>query len=306
MAVAVQKRTSVDAFAAGLMVALTFIWGFNQVAVKVSTDGYSAVFLTAARSGIGLLVVLVWCQIRGVRLFERDGTLWPGLLAGALFGLEFVLIFLGMSMTSAARGALMINTMPFFVALGGHFLLGERLTVTKLAGLVLAFAGVALVFSDDLSRPGPDAIWGDLLCFAGGIAWAATMLVIKGSRLRRARGEKTLLYQLAVSAVVMLPLMPFAGPMIASPTTLATASLLFQGVFVVGMTYAMWFWLVQAYPATGLSSFTFLSPVFGVLCGGVLLGEPLSGWIFGALGLIAAGLVLVNRVGRGSVRSESL
>jgi drug/metabolite transporter (DMT)-like permease len=297
MTLAAHGRASIGGATAALMVLLTFIWGFNQVAVKVSTDGYSPVFLTMARSAIGLGVLVLWCRWRGIPLLTRDGTFWPGVAAGALFGLEFLLIYWGIAHTTVARGALMINTMPFFVALGGHFLLGERLTWTKVAGLVAAFGGVALVFSDRLSLPSPDALWGDFLCVLAGAAWAATMLVIKGTRLRAASGEKTLAYQLAVSAVMVLPLLPFTGPAVMDPTWLATGSLLFQGVFVVGVTYAVWFWLVRRHAATGLSSFTFLSPVFGVVCGAALLGDPVTWRVVAALVLVVVGLVLVNRVG---------
>lgn len=288
----------VDAAAAGVMIALTFTWGVGQVAAKVAVEGYSPIFLTMARSAIGLGVVLLWCWVRHVRLFERDGTLGAGVLVGALFGLEFALIFFGLDYTTAARGTLMLNTMPFFVLIGAHFVLGEALTLRKLFGVALAFLGVGLVLSDDLSAAGDATLFGDLLCLAGGVAWAATTLVIKGSRLAGARAEKTLAYQLAGSALVMLPLLPLAGPMVREVSALATGGLLFQGVVVVGITYLIWFTMIRTYSATGLSSFAFLSPVFGVLCAGILLNEPLSIRIFAALGLIAVGLLLVNRAGR--------
>lgn len=289
------RRTSIDGFAAGLMVALTFAWGLNQVAIKVTNDGFNPMLSVVVRSSLAFLLVYLWCVWRRIPLFERDGTLWPGLLAGALFGAEFALIFLGLDDTTAARGALMINTMPFWVLLGGHFLLGERISGQKFAGLGLAFAGVALVFSDELSLPGPEAIRGDLLCLAAGVLWAATTLVIKGSRLAEASAEKTLLYQLAVSAVILVPFVPMAGPLLRDVSALATGALLFQAVVIVAFTYVLWFWLMRRYPASGLSSFAFLSPVFGVLCGGLLLGEPLSWRIFVALVLIALGLLTVNR-----------
>lgn len=291
-------RPAIDGLAVALMLMLTLSWGLNQVAIKVSNAGFNPMLGVFVRAAGGGILVLLWCRWRGIALLGRDGTLWPGMAAGALFGFEFVLIFAGLEFTSAARSALMVNTMPFWMLLGGHFLLGEKITARKLAGLVLAFAGVVLIFSDDLSIPGPKAIWGDLLCLLAGVLWAATVLVIKASRLSRASPEKTLLYQLSVSSLIALPLIPLYGPLLREVTALATASLAFQTVFVVAFTYVLWFWLVRRYPASGLSSFTFLSPAFGVILAGVLLGEPLTPRIFAALGLIAAGLVLVNRAGR--------
>ncbi|APH72708.1 DMT family transporter [Aquibium oceanicum] len=292
------RRDAIDTAAALLMIGLTFSWGLNGVAVKLANDGFSPVLISIARSSIAALCVFAWCRWRGIALFERDGTLGAGLLAGALFGIEFVLIFWGLDFTTVARSALMINTMPFWVLLGAHFMLGERMSLLKLVGTALAFGGVALVFSDRLSLPDPEALKGDAMCLAAGIAWAATIIVIKRSKLSSASAEKTLLYQLAVSAVITVPLLAVSGPAIRDPDAVSTSALLFQAVFIVAFTYLLWFWLMRRYPAGGLSSFAFLTPAFGVLMGGLLLDEPLSLRIFIALGLIAVGLVIVNRPAR--------
>jgi len=289
------RRDAVDLAAVVIMLVLTFSWGLNGVAAKLSNTGFNPVFLTIARSAVGGALVFLWCSWRGVRLFERDGTLPAGLLAGFLFGAEFTCIFTGLEYTTVARSALMVNTMPFWVLLGAHFLLSEKMSVMKLAGLALAFCGVALVFSDKLSLPSPEAIKGDLLSVAGGVLWAATTLVIKRSPLATASAEKLLLYQLGVSSVMLVPLLGFAGPVFRQVSIVPVAALAFQAVYVVAITYVVWFWMVRRYPAAGLSSFAFLTPVFGVLCGGLLLNEPLSIRIFLALGLIGAGLLIVNR-----------
>lgn len=290
-----ERRDAVDAFAVGLMIMLTFSWGLNGVAAKLSYVGYNPIFVTLARSAIGGLLVLWWCHHRRIRLFQADGTLWPGLLAGALFGGEFIALFVGLEFTTVARSSLMVNTMPFWVLIGAHFLLGERISWSKFLGLALAFLGVALVFSDKLSLPGSSAITGDLLSLAAGIFWAASTLVIKKSRLNSTGPEKLLLYQLFVTTIMATPMLLWAGPIVREVNALANIALLFQAVFVVAFTYNLWFWLMRRYPASGLASFAFLTPAFGVLCGGVLLGEPLTTRIILALALIAAGLTIVNR-----------
>ncbi|QPC93200.1 EamA family transporter [Mesorhizobium sp. INR15] len=293
------RRDTIDMAAAAIMVGLTFSWGLNYVAAKISYAGYDPVFLSIARSVIGGLCVVLWCRWRGIALFRRDGTLLAGIAVGVLFGIEFLCLYVGLEHTTVARNTLLVNTMPFWMLVGGHFLLGEQITLRKLLGLLLAFAGLASVFSDKLS--GGDMLFGDLLSLGSGFFWAVTNILIKRSKLVEASAEKLLLYQLAGAAVVGMLVLPLAGPAIRDPAVLPTLALLFQAVYIVAFTYVLWFWLLRRYPASGLSSFTFLSPVFGVLCGALFLNEPLTIRIFLALGLIAAGLIIVNRPARKQV-----
>ncbi|MBW8908590.1 MAG: DMT family transporter [Mesorhizobium sp.] len=281
-----------------IMVGLTFSWGLNYVAAKISYAGYDPVFVSIARSIIGGLCVFAWCRLRGIKLFEADGTLTAGIMVGVLFGVEFLCLYVGLEYTTVARNTLLVNTMPFWVLIGGHFLLGERINTRKLAGLILAFCGLAAVFSDGIVAGTDATLTGDLLSLGSGVLWAATSIVIKRSKLVQASAEKLLLYQLAGAAIVGLLVLPFAGPPIRNVNALATWALLFQSFYVVAFTYVLWFWLLRRYPASGLSSFAFLSPVFGVLCGAVILGEPPTVRIFVALALIAAGLIIVNRPAR--------
>jgi drug/metabolite transporter (DMT)-like permease len=272
-----------------------FTWGLNQVAIKIGNRGFNPMLMAAGRAALGGLCVFLWCYWKRIPLFGRDGTLKPGILAGLLFGVEFVLIFLAMELTSVGRVTLMMNVMPFWVAIGSHFLLGERMSMRAFIGMCVAFLGVFVVFSDHISRPGPNAVYGDLLALISGMLWGMTTLVIKRSKLASAAPEKTLLYQLAVAALVPLPFMSLSGPLIRDPDMLSVLSFLFQSMFVVAVTYPLWFWMVRRYPASKLSNFAFLTPAFGVLLSGLLLNEPLGWKIFAALGLIGLGLIIINR-----------
>lgn len=288
----------IDTAATLLMIFLTFSWGVNQVAIKLSNAGFNPMLVLVGRSLLGGGLVWLWCLYRRVPLFSRDGTLWAGIICGLLFTGEFVLIYIGLDFTSAARSVLMINTMPFFVLIGSHLFLGERASGLKLLGLILAFGGVALVLSDQLSLPNPRALIGDALCLGAGALWAATLLYIRGSRLRDLSGEKVLMYQLAVSAIILIPAIPLAGPFLREPSATAIYGFLFQSVLVVAITFPIWFTLIRSYPASGLSSFAFLSPAFGVMAAALFLGDPVTIHLVIALVLIAIGLVLVNRPAR--------
>ncbi|TNF53705.1 MAG: DMT family transporter [Gammaproteobacteria bacterium] len=290
-------KPELDRLAIGLMVVLCTIWGLQQVAIKVANAGISPVWQAGLRSLGATALIGLWALARGVRLFERDGTGWPGLAAGLMFALEFALIFIGLDYTPASRGVIFLYTAPFFVALGARwFLPGERLHAAQWWGMGLAFSGVVVLFGEHLWLPADQAWKGDLMILAAAVLWAATTLTVKASALRRASAEKVLLYQLAISAALLPPLSLALGePGVFAPTLLVWANVAFQAVIVAGISYLAWFWLIRHYPATRLSSFSFLTPVMGVLAGGLILDEPLTTTVFTALVLVGAGIWIANR-----------
>jgi drug/metabolite transporter (DMT)-like permease len=288
---------ALDRTASAIMVLLCVTWGLGQVAVKVANTGISPGLQAGLRSAGAAILVLLWSRARGLGLFARDGTWRAGIAAGLLFALEFLLIFWGLVYTQAVRAALLIYLAPFVVAIGAHFWVpGDRLTRPKLAGLAAAFAGLLVAFADALRLPSSGELIGDVMCIVAAIAWGATTVLIRASALARASAEKTLLYQLAVSAAV-LPLVSLAlgEPGIVALTPPVLAALFYQTVIVAFASYVAWFWLVKHYPPSRLAAFSFLTPAFGVAAGGLLLGERVSTALIAALVLIAGGIVLVNR-----------
>lgn len=287
-------RQSLDSFGMALMVFLTLVWGLNTVVGKIAISGIDPIFLSFLRAVIAIAALYLWCRFRKIPIFAKDGSLVSGGVVGILFGVEFLFIYVGLDLTSASRANLMINTMPLFTLLGAHFLLSEKATAIKTFGTLLSFLGVGVVFFDDLSLPSPDALYGDLLCIFGGAAWAATGLSIRRTQVGKVAPEKLLLYQLAGAAVVALPFLPFSPALVRDMSWMVVVSILFQAIFVVAITYSLWFWAMMRYPITSLSAFTFLTPVFGVLFGWLLLNEPMTVGLIGGLVLVMAGLILVN------------
>ena len=293
-------RPHLDRFAMGMMVLLCTVWGLQQVAIKLANAGISPIWQAGLRSVGATLLVLAWTRVRGVSLRSADGTLVPGLIAGLLFSGEFALIFIALEFTTASRGVIFLYTAPFFVALGAVWLLPhEHMRRAQWAGMALAFVGVIALFGENLLLPSGDAWIGDLMMLVAASMWAATTLTIKVSPLVRAPAEKTLLYQLGVSAIVLPPLsLAFGEAGVFAPTGMVWASVAFQIVAVAAASYVAWFWLISQYPATRLSSFSFLTPVLGVLAGGILLGEKLTPAVFVALALVGTGIWIANRPSR--------
>jgi drug/metabolite transporter (DMT)-like permease len=298
------RHHQLDTRAITLVVVCTALWGVNQVAAKVALVEIPPLLQAGVRSlgAAGLLVA--FARLRGIAVWDRDRTLAPGLLAGALFAVEFACIFIGLQHTSASRMAVFIYLSPFVVALGMPLIApAERLDRWQLLGLAAAFGGVVWAFAGGFTAPsaGPRQWFGDALGLAAALLWGLTTLVLRGSRLSSAVPEKTLLYQLGVSGLALCAASPLAGE--AWPAQLSGSSLwplAFQTVVVSFASYLTWFWLLRHYPATRLAAFTLLTPMFGLLAGVSLLGEPVTGRLLLALAAVSLGIALVNKVGRSS------
>ena len=285
-----------DGAAMAVVVLLCVTWGFNQVAVKLALSDIPPLIQCTVRTALATLIVLAVMKWRGLPIATRDGTLIPGLICGALFGFEFLLIYRGLLYTTASRAVLFIYLAPFFVVLGARlFLPGDRFGPLQWAGLLMSFAGMVIAFG--LPTPAADArqAIGDVMMVGAAAIWAATTLVIKASSLSRISPEKTLLYQLVVCVpVVAIGALVFGERIAAMPSAVALGSVAYQ-TLVVSLTFAAWFALIVKFSASRLSAFTFLTPLCGVAAGHLVLGDPLTPAFSLAVALVAAGLVLVNR-----------
>ncbi len=292
-------RKPLDGTAFAVMVLCTALWGFQQVVIKLTAADISYVMQAGIRSVLASVLLLLWVFSRRLNLWERDGTLWPGIWAGLLFGGEFVFIYAGLEHTAASRMVVFIYLAPIFTALGLHWWVpGEKLAPGQWLGVALAFGGIAFAFWEGFSNPSRSTLLGDAFGVIGAALWAATTVLIRATRLARASATKTLFYQLAVSAL-MLPAASIAmgEKGVVAVTAVGVAGIAYQAVIVAFASYLAWFWLLTRYLAARLAVFSFLSPLFGVLAGVLVLDEPLTARFAVAALLVGAGIVLVNRKG---------
>ncbi|MDC0707155.1 DMT family transporter [Stigmatella sp. ncwal1] len=290
-------RRGADAFLFQVMLGLCSIWGLQQVAIKAAAPDIVPLMQTMARSGIAALLVGLVMSWRGDWKSVR-GTLRGGLLTGALFALEFLFIALGLQYTLASHISLFLYTSPIFSALGLHLLLpSERLRPFQWLGIAVCFGGIAVAFSGGLTLAHMDTrmLLGDALGLLSGAAWGATTVAVRTSRLSEAPPTLTLFYQLVVASVALLALAGMSGQIHqVALTPLSMGSVLFQGVVVSFASYLTWFWLMRRYLASQMAVLSFMTPLFGITFGVVLLGEPLSlNFVAGAV-LVLLGITLVN------------
>lgn len=288
-----KRKEHVDMLGAVALTMFALHLAFNQVVIKVTNDGFGPIFAAGLRSLCATIVVALWIYYRKKQLSLSLDGLKGGTLLGVLFAIEFMCLFTALDFTSVARVSIIFYSMPVWLALAAHFLLpAERLTVVRLIGLVVAMAGVAIAVAD---RSGDANLLGDLLALIGAVCWAGIALTIRLSGLAKAEPAEQLLWQLMVSAPILLVAAYISGDILRDPQLIHFAGMAFQVIAVASFGFLIWFWLMSVYPASGVASFSFLSPVFSVLFGWLLLREEVGFSIWIALILVSVGIVLINR-----------
>ncbi len=297
-----QRKTHMDLLGGGLLVTFSVVLGLNQALVKIVNEGLAPVFQSGLRSACALPLVLGFALIMRRRLSVTDGTAFLGLLNGLLFSAEFCLLFLALDYTTVARVSLYFYIMPVWVAIGAHFFVPEEpLNRNKVMGLGLAIGGVAIALTGDLGAA-PEGAWlGDLLALTGGLFWAGIALLTRASKLSTCSAEMNLLYQLAVSAVVLMCIAPWFGPVVRELTPTIVGVFAAQVVVVVAIGFLIWFWILSIYPVSNMASFGLLTPIFGVFFGWLMFDDPLTNTFLLAVLLAFSGVVLVNKRPKASV-----
>ncbi len=278
------------------MLCLCCAWSLTYVTVKLALPGVSAVMQAGIRFIVASVLLLAWAHWRGVQLLSRDGSLWPGLLAGVLFAAEFVFIAIGLTRTGASRMAVFVYLAPCFTALGLHWTVSsERLSARQWSGVLVAFAGIIVAFGDGFISE-RSSLLGDAFGVIAAALWAATTVVLRATKLGATSPTKTLLYQTGIAGIT-LPLVSVAmgEAGVVALTPLVVACLAYQAVVVAFVSYLVWFWLLTRYFAARLSVFAFLTPLLSVVAGAWLLSEPVRPLFVLALALVAGGIYLVNR-----------
>ena len=291
------RKTHLDSLAISLLLGCCVFWGLQQVLIKATLAEIPPMFQASLRLWGATALLWLWCLWRKVPLFAQDASLMPGLLAGSLFAAEFACIYIGLQYTSASRLTVFLYTSPFWVAvLVPLWVRSEKLAGLQWLGLVCAFGGVAYALREGLAADGAATFGGDLLALAAGMLWGLTTLVIRASGLSKIAAEKLLFYQLAVSAVCFpLLSLAFGEVWVWQFSPFAMTSLFLQTVVGAFASYLAWMWMLGRYPATKISVFVFLTPLFALLFGALWLKEIVTPGLVAALSAVAVGIVLVNR-----------
>jgi drug/metabolite transporter (DMT)-like permease len=291
------RKPSLDLQAIILITGCCLIWGYQQIAIQAIADEVSLLMQLTIRSIIASACVWAWMMFKGIKPFQPDRTFLPGMIAGLLFFAEFVLLYSALEYTNTSRAITFLYLAPFIVALVlPIFIPAERLNWMQSSGLLIAFGGLAFAFQDGFSS-GTTHFWlGDIAVIGAATAWAFTTIVVRVTKLGQIQPERTLFFQLFFSSIALIALCYAYGvPLPVTISIKAMASLFLQSVIIAATSYLFWFWLLRHYLATKVSAFSFLTPMFGLLFGFFLAGDPIDGTLIAAFISIAIGIYLVNR-----------
>jgi drug/metabolite transporter (DMT)-like permease len=295
------RKAGIDGVGAASLLAVTLLLAFNQIVIKLVNDGLQPVFFAGLRSALAVGFVAAWLWWRGRPARLGRAELWPGLAMGCVFAAEFLCLFLALDLTAVGRASVIFYSMPLWFALMAHFgLPDERITPLKAAGLLLAFAGTALAILGRGTGAGAGAaaggsLAGDLLALGAAVGWAGTAFIARRPVMARIGPEMQLFWMVLVSAPLLLLAAPLFGPLIRELQPIHLFWLLFQASVVVAGGFIAWLWLLSVYPAATVASFSFLTPVLAITLDWLVFGTVPGPGLLAAAGLVAGGIILINR-----------
>lgn len=291
------RKNQLDGLAVSLLLGCCLLWGMQQVLIKVTLSEMPPVFQAWMRMLGATVLLLLWCRLRGIVWWQKDGTLRAGLWAGLLFAAEFVCIYVGMQFTGSSRLTVFLYTSPFWVALlVPLWARSEKLHAGQWAGLALAFGAVVFALHEGLVQAEGASLTGDLFGLAAGLFWGLTTVVIRSSALTQVSPEKLLLYQVSVSAL-LLPCLSLAlgEPWDWNYSAWAWGSAAAQASLGGFLSFLIWMGLLSRYPVTRVTSFSFFAPLFTLIFSALWLGEAVTAGVVLAIAAVAVGMALMNR-----------
>ncbi len=279
-----------------VVLAVCLLWGGSIPTIKVSEHGIPPLVTATGRIAFATLLLFLYARIIKEPVMLPRHNFWHGVLLGVFFGFTMLFLYLGLVFTNAARGTIFYSTKPFWVAVGAHFIMTQdRLNLRKLAGLSLALIGVYLTFWSP-GAAGLESDWGNLMEIAAALFFSATALYTKWLSSRENLGHYQTLFPMMLFSLPIL----FVSALIfewSHPIEFYLEDLLAFGYQSLGaqfLAYILWFWLIHRHSVSQVASFTFLVPLVGVILSAVFLGEPTPPALWLGLGLVGAGIILVN------------
>ena len=293
-----EKKTKIDAFGAIALISFSLLLGINHVVIKIVNLGLNPIFFAGIRSFIAFIFIIIWMKLVDKPIVFNSKYTKISFIAGIIFALEFLFLFLALDFTTVSRNSIIYYSMPLWLTILLFFTKSnEKISFLKFLGLILAFIGVVLSvtnFKINLILNSPNLI-GDILAFLAALFWALLIIIAKNSSFSKVSPEMQLLWMVMVSGPILTIFSLFIEDPIRNFQLIHIWGILFQSIIVVAGGFLFWLWLLSKYPASGVASFSFLTPIFTIFFGWLILSEVMTFDFLIAAFLVILGLILINR-----------
>ena len=278
------------------------LWGGNAVATRFSVDTLPPLAVAALRFALATAFMLVWCRAGRSELRLRRGQWAPALIAGGLLFLQIGTFTIGVALSSSSHATVLINSFPFWVVAIEHYVTREdRLTTGKALGLLAAGGGTLLLISMTAQtgtageQLDPPSLPGDAILVLSA-ALLGIKIVYTRYAVRTVESGKLILWHDVVGTALFIAASALFEDVHWERTNLAAwLGILYQGILVGGLCFAVQARLLRFHSGSQISVFNFTTPVFGVALAVLLRGDALSPWLLVAGAAVAVGILLVNR-----------
>lgn len=288
-------RRNVDSTGALLALLTSVFWGANTVAIKVGLADAPPLRLAWMRFVVGGVAIAVWAwstgRLAGFRIAPHEWR--PMIVLALIFTAQIGTMNIGTSLTSAAHASILLNLYSVHTVVLSHFLIpGDRLTVRKVVGVLIAYAGIVVLFAGQTG--GAASLLGDAIVFVSAFL-LAERLVYLARAVQSLDPVKLLLSQAAIGSVLFMLGSALTEPMPTAWTVRLGASVAYQGILIAGFNFVVSMWLLQRYRPSSLVPFFLTQPLFGVLAAAVVAGDPLTWELLLACIAVGIGMGLTTR-----------
>jgi drug/metabolite transporter (DMT)-like permease len=277
-------------------VLVSILWGANPVVIKLGLEDAPPIRLAWMRFLVGGVVIGLWAWTTGrFAGFRVEPAEWrPLVFLGLLFTLQIGSMNVGTSLTSAAHSAILLNLYAVHTVVLAHFLIpGDRLTFRKLAGVLVAYAGIVLLFARQIGRDAPTLLGDAIMVVSAFILAERTIYLARV--VQRFDPVKLLLAQAIIGTAIFVVVSLIFEPSPTRWTGRLAASLAYQGVLIAGFNFVVNLWLLRRYRPSALAAFFLTQPIFGVIAAALVTGDPLTLDLLLASAAVAIGIGLTSR-----------
>ncbi len=285
-----------DLKGAAMAVLISLLWGANTVVIKMGLEDAPPLRLAWMRFVVGGVVICLWAWATGrFAGFRVEPAEWrPLVFLGLLFSVQMTATNVGTWLTSAAHAAVLLNLYAVHTVVLAHFLIpGDRLTVKKLAGVLIAYAGIVLLGARQITRGSPTLV-GDVIVTVAGVLLAERTVYLARA-VQRLDPVKLLLTQAIVGTALFVVVSALVEPAGTRWSLRLAASIGYQGVLISGFNFVVNLALLRRYRPSALSAFFLTQPIFGVIAAALVAGDPLTADILVACAAVAIGIGLTSR-----------